>query len=309
MDSCPICDQGYPAFSELSPLGENRYFTCTLCGKFGARDIAVAKLSNLSPLQRQQLLQWLRDDKQQSSSDTPLITMDLLESEIARYRPLRVTERATLLLKHCVAMAPMGTVFANYGEAVQDLCRISYALGQDELESLVEYLTDHGYVFRFPNKTHFRITAQGVNYIEEGGAIALDSNQVFIAMWFKNELQQVLDEGIIPAIIKNGFDPLRIDQKEHNNKIDDEIVAEIRRSRFLVADFTGHRGGVYFEAGFAMGLALPVIWTCAVHDIEKLHFDIRQYNCIDWHSVDDLRVRLTNRIGAVVGQGRNRSSD
>ena len=43
------------------------------------------------------------------------------------------------------------------------------------------------------------------------------------------------------------------------NKIDDEIVAEIRRSKFIIADFShgsdGARGGVYFEAGFAHGLS------------------------------------------------------
>jgi hypothetical protein len=48
--------------------------------------------------------------------------------------------------------------------------------------------------------------------------------------------------------------------------VDDEIIAEIRRSRFLVADFTCEpekvRGGVYFETCFAMGLNIPIIWTC-----------------------------------------------
>ena len=48
----------------------------------------------------------------------------------------------------------------------------------------------------------------------------------------------------------------------------DRILAEIRKSKFVVADFTscgeciacdkcehiGARGGVYFEAGFALGL-------------------------------------------------------
>ena len=37
---------------------------------------------------------------------------------------------------------------------------------------------------------------------------------------------------------------------------------QIRKSKFLIADFTGQRGGVYYEAGFAYGLGLPVIWTC-----------------------------------------------
>jgi nucleoside 2-deoxyribosyltransferase len=67
--------------------------------------------------------------------------------------------------------------------------------------------------------------------------------------------------------------------KEHANKIDGEIIAEINRLTFMIADFTGHRGGVYFEAGIAMGLNVPVIWTCRKDDIANLHFGIRQYNC------------------------------
>jgi len=53
----------------------------------------------------------------------------------------------------------------------------------------------------------------------------------------------------------------------HNEKICDKIVSEIRKSRLLVADFTDNRGGVYFEAGFAMGLSIPVIWMCRASDV------------------------------------------
>jgi nucleoside 2-deoxyribosyltransferase len=96
---------------------------------------------------------------------------------------------------------------------------------------------------------------------------------------------------------------LRIDQKEHANKICDEIIAEIRRSRFVVADYTGHRGGVYYEAGFATGRGLHVILTCRKNDMDKLHFDIRQYNCIDWQSPEQLAQRLQVRIEALLGDG------
>lgn len=59
--------------------------------------------------------------------------------------------------------------------------------------------------------------------------------------------------------------------------------AEIRRSRFLVADFThdkkqGARGSVYYEAGFAHGLNIPVIFTA--RDGTKPHFDTSAYLCI-----------------------------
>ena len=65
-----------------------------------------------------------------------------------------------------------------------------------------------------------------------------------------------------------------INQMEHVGKIDDEIIAQIRSSAFLVADFTGHRGGVYFEAGYAMGRDLPVpVWTCRKDEMAQLHFE------------------------------------
>ena len=102
---------------------------------------------------------------------------------------------------------------------------------------------------------------------------------------------------------------MRIDRKADVNKIDDEIIAEIRRSRFLVADFThgedGARGGVYFEAGFAYGLGLPVIYSCRADMVEQLHFDTRQYYHIVWESPEELRDGLAQRIEALIGAGPN----
>jgi len=122
-------------------------------------------------------------------------------------------------------------------------------------------------------------------------------------MWFDPKIMAAYEEAIEPAIGRAGFTSMMIGNKEHSNRIDDEIISEIRRSAFVIADFTGHRGGVYFEAGFAMGLGLPLIWTCHKDDMPNLHFDIRQYNCIDWTDHRDLHVRLQKRITALFGQG------
>jgi nucleoside 2-deoxyribosyltransferase len=67
--------------------------------------------------------------------------------------------------------------------------------------------------------------------------------------------------GIQPSIeVDCGFTKaIRVDREHFGDRIDDRIIAEIRRCRFIVADFTGQRGGVYFEAGFALGLGKPVI--------------------------------------------------
>jgi nucleoside 2-deoxyribosyltransferase len=133
---------------------------------------------------------------------------------------------------------------------------------------------------------------------------ANSSDQCFVAMWFDNDLTTAWENGFRSAIEKAGYKPLRIDQKHHLNKICDEIIAEIRRSKFVVADYTGHRGGVYYEVGYAAGRGLPVVHTCKKDDMDKLHFDIRQYNCIDWSSPEDLEDRLQDRLEAMFGDGR-----
>jgi len=127
------------------------------------------------------------------------------------------------------------------------------------------------------------------------------TSQAFVAMWFSDATQAAYTDGIEPAIRDSGYRAVRIDKKEHNNKIDDEIIAEIRRSKFLVGDFTCEkekvRGGVYFEAGFAMGLGTPIIWTVSKDSLGDVHFDTRQYNHIVWDTPESLRNQLKAALG------------
>ena len=129
-------------------------------------------------------------------------------------------------------------------------------------------------------------------------------------MWFDPSLNESYEQAIEPAIREAGYEPRIIRKVEHNNKIDDEIIAEIRRSKFVIADFTCGfskdgseavaRGGVYYEAGFAQGLGLPIIWTCREDIISHVHFDTRQYNHIVWKDTADLKEKLLNRIRATI---------
>lgn len=158
-----------------------------------------------------------------------------------------------------------------------------------------------------------RLTADGFSRLEAIELASPTTTQAFVAMWFGVDMDQAYAQGFEVAIIDAGYRPLRIDRKEHANKIDDEIIMEIRRSRFIVADFTcpliegkdgvtraDARGGVYYEAGFAQGLDIPVIWTVRQDMIHLVHFDTRQFAHITWADPADLRVKLRNRIGAVI---------
>ena len=120
-----------------------------------------------------------------------------------------------------------------------------------------------------------------------------------------SSVKAAYEEGIELAICDSGYEPKRIDRDQTVDKIDDAIILEIRRSRFVVADFThgsaGARGGVYYEAGFAHGLGIPVIFTCRKDMIDELHFDTRQYAHIVWDKASDLRTSLRDRILARIG--------
>ena len=131
---------------------------------------------------------------------------------------------------------------------------------------------------------------------------AIDSKQAFVAMWFDSTMKEFYEKGIIPAIEEAGYTAVRIDLKEFNNKICDELIAEIKRSKFLIADSSGSRSAVFFEAGFAKGFGKEVIFTVRKADVDELkeHFDTRQYNHIVYDSPEDLRKKLYNRIGATI---------
>jgi len=144
------------------------------------------------------------------------------------------------------------------------------------------------------------ITLRGWERIEALRTTGTLSNQAFIAMAFDRSLDAARDQGFIPALEATGFTPVVLSLREHNGLIDDVILSEIKRSGLLVADFTMLKGGVYFEAGFAMGLGIPVIRTRKAADDGDLHFDVSHYNFIFWADETDLREKLERRIRATV---------
>jgi hypothetical protein len=121
--------------------------------------------------------------------------------------------------------------------------------------------------------------------------------------WFDDTTAEIYRKGLCLGISSAVYNLIRVDGTEHNENICDQIVAELRRSRFVVADFTDHRGGVSYEAGFAGRLGLPVVYTCKKNELQNLHFDVRQYNTIDWESAEELAQRLSARISATIGDG------
>ena len=257
------------------------------------------------------LLTTMLVDQQEQGIECPTVNSDLVEKAQTR-QSLPVDQRAERLLRFISGQAETLATIVTIQPDSYGAYAWSESTKWGEVEYFLNYLEEEGWIqgkrlsSRGSRWFRGKLTVAGYERIAEQRA-KLDSSQAFVAMWFNESMNQAFEAGIEPAIKEAGYKPLRIDRKEHVNKIDDEIIAELRRSRFVVADFTqgddGARGGVYYEAGFAHGLNLPVIFTCREDAVETLHFDTAHYNHIVWTTPEELRKKLKTRILAVIGEG------
>jgi hypothetical protein len=265
--------------------------------------------------ERQKVSAWVVQNKPE------VVSTNDVERAIVSLPP-SLLQRAEQMLRFIASCFPPGALFSlpdspakadigSYaipvatGEHVYCLKRLqahgwNQSMGET-LFMLTEVLCNEMGLLVSQNNHDYQLSPKGLLYLE--GRREGPSSVGFCAMWFSTEVQALWEEVISPVITAAGYEPLRIDKKDHNGKIDDAIMASIRAAHFVVADFTRNRGGVYYEAGFAHGLGLPVIFMC--RDGDELHFDVRQYNCIFWKpdELDLARERLKNRILATLGQG------
>lgn len=305
---CKIWGSEYPADTERSA---QMLLTIVLDspragGGYQVSDDVAARILGLPDKQKALLSTWVVNHRIQRVH-LPEIT-DAVIASATNGDSLQVHERADRLLRFIASLAETVAHSVLINEDIHAAYAWSESVDWLEVNYLLNYLEGIGWmdVTRTLGGLWSSINVAGYNRIAEQNT-KVDSTQAFVAMWFDESMDDAFEIGIKSAIVEAGYNPLRIDRKDHINKIDDEIIAELRRSKFLVADFThgdsGARGGVYYEAGFAHGLGLPVIFSCRKDAENSLHFDTSHYNHIIWVDMKDLREKLKNRILAVIGEG------
>jgi hypothetical protein len=279
-------------------------------GKYRITPSALATLENWNVHDKKLLTSWLVAQRK-AGIGIPEISTDVLD--VAKWRlPMRFSQKVDAVLLQFAEATTLNTEFLLHPGVPDRKANLLMAITESEsvpeIRHLLIIMRDMGLLNADLNQATeiYSIAAKGWERVDELLSRRPSTPQVFVAMWFHPSTDDAYQQGIAPAIEANGYAPVRIDRKHHVNKIDDEIIAEIRKSSFVVADFTCEagqvRGGVYYEAGFARGLGLEVIWTCKDTSMGDLHFDTRQYSHIVWTDPAHLKDQLTARIGAVIGQ-------
>lgn len=316
---CPVWPNEEAPWYQSAPHGDLRiYFNSPRAGgvfSVPSFDTNEYFHINCAEEQRKKISRWIYDENKHSR--IPHLDSDEIES-ISQQPFLPVEQRLDRFLRALrdrLPGYPSDPVELPFDANIMNIIRASTESGSDyyDLDWLASEAANAGLV-REPKDKAYVLTLEGMKRLEGQGYGRL-SNQAFVAMWFDDEVRAAYDDGIEPAINDSGYRAVRIDRKDFINKIDDEIIAEIRRSRFLVCDFTcrlikkksqridNARGSVYYEAGFAHGLNVPVIFTCRNDLLKYVHFDVNHYPTITWKSPQDIRKPLRDRIAAVIGDG------
>ena len=160
----------------------------------------------------------------------------------------------------------------------------------------------------------FRLTMAGWEYYERLKKTQVNSRTAFMAMKFGDEeLDGVVANCFKPAVRRAGFQLRVLTDQQPAGLIDDQIRAAIISGRFVIADLTHGNQGAYWEAGFAEGRGLPVIYTCARSRWEqsKTHFDTNHLVTILWDTADLDRAgrELTATIRATLPDDAKQSED
>lgn len=135
---------------------------------------------------------------------------------------------------------------------------------------------------------------------------------VFAAMWGGAGSAALFEEAIAPAVSANGLRAARLPRETLGNRPVGESLAAIRGSRMVIVEMTGDPGemapgGLWFEAGFAAGCGVPVLWTCrddeALRSALSLDLESAPSGFLFWKTTEELRDGLTERIGVLLAGG------
>lgn len=300
---CLLCDQA--ALVQIA--GGNLLahdVECDRCGHYRITDFGEL---TIRPGAELHAMRWVLSAQTRAATKRGQM-LELNESSIPRLlsdapvpqSPAEVADR--VLLEIATAVSSTGS-FATTLTVHPDIHLDVFLPGRDDLDMVLAALAERGLIDHegsFGSSGDVSLTMDGWSRVDELRRTIPEGFRAFVAMSFNPQLRDVWTDGIKPALEETGYEPIRVDELQHNEKIDDRIVAELRLASLVVADFTEHKGGVYFECGFAMGRGIPVIWSCREDEIGRAHFDTRQYNHITWKTPAELRERLRDRVRATL---------
>ena len=132
---------------------------------------------------------------------------------------------------------------------------------------------------------------------------AIKKDTAFILMPMDPENAELEDvyETIKQACASFRIHAYRADEVQHQDRITDVILSEIKQCELLIADLSHERPNVYYEIGYAHALQKrPILYR--KHGT-RLHFDLSVHNVPEYRNITELKSLLLKRLEAILGRG------
>lgn len=145
----------------------------------------------------------------------------------------------------------------------------------------------------------------------QGGALGIDGAgahrkerpHVFVAMPFKEEMEDVFYYGIQNSVHTIDYLCERIDQETFTGDILDRLKKRIETASLLIADLTDDNPNVFLEIGYAWGKGRPTLLVVRDEANKPLRFDVQGQKCIKYKSIKSLETALTKMLGELKKDG------
>jgi hypothetical protein len=127
-----------------------------------------------------------------------------------------------------------------------------------------------------------------------GKAGATFKPHVFVAMPFKEEMEDVFFHGIQRSVHAIDYVCERIDQESFTGDILERLKVRIEKSALVIADLTDDNPNVFLEVGYAWGKGRPTLFLAKGE--APLKFDVRNHRCIRYRVIHGLEKTLTSQL-------------
>ncbi len=332
--NCPVCNYANAGFGRQDSQKRAIYTSnieCNRCGTYSVEHYTQYSIKQaiINIIGEQNIYKFIGYTREQTlRNEIKEIKYDNLQFDLKNIliqAPVTVLDKMDRLLLNLSVISehPGAEIFIDNEKDYP----LGYCRNSKEFMHYYEYLTSTKRQYLLRDGNNFKLSVDGWDRIQVISQRPNISNQCFVAMWFNEEMNDIYDKYIKRAISDSGYKPQIVNKIPHDDDVNNKIIAEIRKSKFIIADFTGQRPGVYFEAGYAKGFDIPVVWSCREDwfdnevEIEQdviiegaktkgkiiekrhTHFDVNHRPFILWKNPEDLYEKIKDYILAFFGEG------
>jgi len=304
MKECLICRNDESEIRQ-EDYGQRNIVYCPNCGDYVINKLTMSQCDYKRREDRAKISHWIRLHQ----AETPVeLTKEKIEYIIKNFTLPSPREQADNMLIW------MGENYPKPNDTVNsELNKLVASIGAYDYEGVkyvLDFLNEQGMFVYFEAKFmtkdrvfHCVMSFRGWDRYYELQRSNKDSRLAFMAMKFGEEPLTTIYSNIMKdAVNKTGFDLRKLDEEKKAGLIDDKLRVEIRRSKFLIADLTHDNNGAYWEAGFAEGLGMPVIYVCEEEKFKtiKTHFDTNHHLTVCWRNDKEGLEKFADELKATI---------